>query len=434
MNPVELILKKRMGNALNVEEMKYFVEGYINGSIPDYQMSSMLMAIYFKDMEVEEIQALTGVYINSGDRIDFPADWNTVDKHSTGGVGDKITIPLAPIAAACGAKIPMISGRGLGHTGGTLDKLESIPGLRTDFSESDFRKIIDKVGFSIISQSEKLVPADRLIYGLRDVTATVESLPLITASIMSKKIAEGAQNLVIDLKVGTGAFLKNMEMAERLAILLAETGRKFGQAVTVVFTDMNSPIGKYVGNALEIKESIDYLSGEDNPDLHIITKKLAMEMLILSKCCKNEAEASEAVEKAISSGRALEVFAKWIELQGGNPEVCNNTDLLPFSKYKVPIVSRTDGFISVIDSQSIGYALIDIDAGRKKVDSVLNYGSGAELFYRIGDEVKSGESMGFVFCDDKEKGEAVADRIAGSYAISESVKPKRDRIIRTKKD
>ena len=430
MNPVELILKKRMGNALDVNEMKYFVEGYINGDIPDYQMSSMLMAIYFQDMEVEEIQALTGVYVNSGDRIDFPKDWNTVDKHSTGGVGDKITIPLSPIVAACGARIPMISGRGLGHTGGTLDKLESIPGLRTNFEEADFRKIIDKVGFSIISQSERLVPADRLIYGLRDVTATVESLPLITASIMSKKIAEGAQNLVIDLKVGTGAFLKNMEMAERLAFLLSETGKKFGQKVTVVFTDMNSPIGRFVGNALEIKESIDYLRGEENKDLHVITKKLAMEMLILAKCCKNEEEASLAVENAISSGKALDVFAKWIEIQGGNPEVCNNTDLLPFCKYKVPIICDSDGYVSAIDSQSIGYALIDIDAGRKKVDSVLNYGSGAELFYRIGDEVRAGENIGFVYCDDKEKGKAVAHRIQKSYSVSVESTARLNRVIK----
>ena len=236
MNPVELIIKKKTGKELTQKELEYFINSYINNEIPEYQMSAMLMAIYFKSMKIEEIQTLAKVYIESGKQITFPKSDNTVDKHSTGGVGDKITIMLAPIVAACGGKIPMISGRGLGHTGGTLDKLEAIPGFRTDFNDTEFKAIIEKVGFCIISQSEELVPADRRIYALRDVTGTVESLPLITASIMSKKIAEGAQNLVIDLKIGTGAFIKDLKTGKELANLLIKTGEKFGQKVSVVFS------------------------------------------------------------------------------------------------------------------------------------------------------------------------------------------------------
>ena len=257
LNPVELIIKKKTGKELTQTELEYFINSYINNEIPEYQMSAMLMAIYFKSMKIEEIQTLAKVYIESGKQITFPKSDKTVDKHSTGGVGDKITIMLAPIVAACGGKIPMISGRGLGHTGGTLDKLESIPGFRTDFNDTEFKEIIEEVGFCIISQSEELVPADRRIYALRDVTGTVESLPLITASIMSKKIAEGAQNLVIDLKIGSGAFIKDLETGKELANLLIKTGEKFGQKVSVIFSNMNSPLGGYIGNALEIIPQLD---------------------------------------------------------------------------------------------------------------------------------------------------------------------------------
>lgn len=417
-NPVELILKKREGKTLNHEELTFFVQSYLEDKIPEYQMSAMLMAIFFQNMTLQEVQTLTEVYINSGKKIEFPTSMHTVDKHSTGGVGDKISIPLAPIVAACGAKIPMISGRGLGHTGGTLDKLEAIPGFRTDFSEQDFKKMVTEVGFAIISQSKELVPADRRIYALRDVTGTVESLPLITASIMSKKIAEGAQHLVIDLKVGTGAFIKTIEKAEELAVLLISTGTKLGQTVRVVFTNMDSPLGHYVGNGLEIIESIEYLQGKRLSDIHEITKILAIEMLLTSKICINHAEADKKVEEVIDNGLALKYLANFIEAQGGNPQVCFDTSLLPQTTHQIPIFAEQNGWIEAINSQGIGYALIDVQAGRKTLDSKLDYGSGAYLTHKVGYEVRKGEQIGIVFCNDKSIGEQVAKKILACYKMS----------------
>ena len=417
LNPVELIIKKKTGKELTQNELEYFVNSYINNEIPEYQMSALLMAIYFQSMKIEEIQTLTKVYIESGKQITFPKSHKTVDKHSTGGVGDKITIMLAPIVAACGGKIPMISGRGLGHTGGTLDKLESIPGFRTDFNDTEFKEIIEKVGFCIISQSEELVPADRRIYALRDVTGTVESLPLITASIMSKKIAEGAQNLVIDLKIGSGAFIKDLETGKELADLLIKTGEKFGQKVSVVFSNMNSPLGGYIGNALEIKETIEYLQGKDIPDIDILTKTLAVEMLLLSEVAATETEAMTMIEDVIKSGKALKCFKDSIAAQGGNPIVCDDVSLLPQARHKIPIISQRSGWINSIDSQQIGYALIEIGAGRKTLDSKLDYSSGAYLNKKIGDKVSKDETIGYVYCNNKSEGENIISKILNSYKL-----------------
>lgn len=430
LNPVELIIKKKTGKELTQNELEYFINSYINEEIPEYQMSALLMSIYFQGMKIEEIQTLTKVYIESGKQITFPKSYKTVDKHSTGGVGDKITIMLAPIVAACGGKIPMISGRGLGHTGGTLDKLESIPGFRTDFNDKEFKEIIEKVGFSIISQSEELVPADRRIYALRDVTGTVESLPLITASIMSKKIAEGAQNLVIDLKIGSGAFIKDIKTGEELAKLLIKTGEKFGQKVSVVFSNMNSPLGEYVGNALEIKETIEYLRGKELPDIDILTKTLAVEMLLLSEAASTKSEAMKMIEDVIETGKALECFKDFIAAQGGNPKVCDDVSLLPQAEYKIPIISQRSGWINSINSQQIGYALIDIDAGRKTLDSKLNYASGAFLPKKIGDKITINEEIGKVFCDDKNLGKMAADKIANCYLVSQKEVQKQNMILK----
>jgi pyrimidine-nucleoside phosphorylase len=418
MNVVELIIKKRNGEELSRSEIKYIFTGYVSGEIPEYQMSALLMAIFFQGMEVDEIQTLTEIYINSGKQITFTSELMTVDKHSTGGVGDKISIPLAPIVVACGGTIPMISGRGLGHTGGTLDKLESIPGLQTNFSEKDFKRFVNDVGFSIISQSEELVPVDKTIYALRDVTGTVESLPLITASIMSKKIAEGAKNLVIDLKVGLGAFLKNMDQADELAKLLVRTGESLGQKVVVVFTNMNSPLGKYAGNALEIKESIEFLKGDSAPDVYEITKKLAVEMILLAQPKITEDEAKTKFDEVIQNGKALAVFKKFIEIQGGNPKVCDDLSLLPTAKHELPIISNQTGWIKSVNSQKIGYALVEIGAGRKTLDSKLNYAAGAFLPKKIGHKVQSGEEIGKLYCDDIETGKAVIAKIKDSYIIS----------------
>jgi len=371
-------------------------------------------------MNSGEIQTLTEVYIDSGKRISFPDEMKTVDKHSTGGVGDKVSLVLAPIVAACGCKVPMISGKGLGHTGGTLDKLESIPGFRTNLSEKEFKEIVKEVGFSIISQSDELVPADRRIYALRDVTGTVDSLPLITASIMSKKIAEGAKNLVIDLKVGTGAFIKKMEKAEKLGQLLMQTGKNLDQKVSVVFSNMNSPLGEYVGNALEIKECIEYLKGKQIRDIHLITKALAAEMLLLSNKAKGQNKAIEMIKNVLENGSALECFKRFIQAQGGDSRICEDASLLPQAKFQIPIISAKKGWIKSINTQKIGYALIDIGAGRKMIDSKLNYAAGAYLPNKIGDFVEQNSEIGKVFCDDDKIGKSVVQKILKSYSFSAS--------------
>jgi pyrimidine-nucleoside phosphorylase len=421
MNPVELIIRKREGGELKSAEMKQFITDYINGNIDSSQMTALLMAIYFQGMTKSETRNLTEVYINSGSRITFPPEMPTVDKHSTGGVGDKISLMLAPIVAACGIPVPMISGRGLGHTGGTLDKLEAIPGFRTDFSQQEFMSFVNTSGLSIISQSEKLVPADRLIYALRDTTGTVESLPLITASIMGKKIAEGARNLVIDLKVGSGAFMTNLKRAQQLGELLASTGEGFGQKVKVIYTNMNSPLGYYCGNALETREAIDYLKGEASPDIDIITRRLAAEMLLLSGVFPDMKSAFIKVDIVIKNGSALAKLAEMIQQQKGDVGVIDKPEILPTARYELPVIIQNSGWIKVIDSRQIGYALVSIGAGRKTLKSKLDMSAGAWLPHKIGAKLTNGEILGKVYCNDKAAGEAAAERIKAAYEISDTV-------------
>jgi len=417
LNPVELILKKRSGSELNSAEMCFMVNGFIKGEIPEYQMSAFLMAIFFRGMSKEEIVNLTRIYIESGSQIVFEEQYKTCDKHSTGGVGDKITMTLAPIMAACGAYIPMISGRGLGHTGGTLDKLESIPGYDTYMTEDQFKETVIKHRLAIIAQSASLVPADKKIYALRDVTGTVESLPLITASIMSKKIAEGAKNLVIDLKVGSGAFMKTIEDATKLADLLKFTGESFGQKVSIIFTQMNSPLGFAIGNALEIKESIEYLKGADIPDIDMITKALAIEMLLQTEIAGEAKVAINKINQVIANGKAIEKFKDLITLHHGNPNVCDDTDLLPKSTHILKIMSNKKGFISNINSQQIGYSLIKIGAGRTTLSSPLAMGSGAYLYKKIGDRIDISEEIGEVHTDNISLGSEVVNDILNSITV-----------------
>lgn len=429
MNPVELIIKKRDGQELTKAEMKSFINAYVEGAIPEYQMSALLMAIFFQEMKTEEIVSLTDVYINSGKRITFPPEMKTVDKHSTGGVGDKITLMLAPIVASFGIKIPMISGRGLGHTGGTLDKLEAIPGFRTDFSSSEFKQMVIDHDLVIVQQSKELVPADKTIYAMRDVSGTVESLPLITASIMSKKIAEGAQNLAVDLKVGRGAFMKDLAQAKELAKYLKLTGEAFGQKVAITFTNMNSPLGHAIGNAIEIKETIEYLKGVSYPDIDAITKELAISMVMMAEKATTREEALAKIEDSISSGKALEAFRKLIELQGGDSRVIDDYSLLPHTTTVTEIKSKQAGFIKSIDSKSIGYALVGIGAGRRKLEDKLNYSTGAELFKKIGDKVAVDEVIGYLHCDDKSLIKSTIDRIVNSYIITSEKVKKEDVIL-----
>ncbi len=426
-NPVEIIIKKRSGQELSAAEIKFMVSGYLKEKIADYQMSAFLMAIFFKGMSDTETYLLTKTYIESGTHLNF--NFDTVDKHSTGGVGDKVSIVLAPLVAACGGKIPMFSGRGLGHTGGTLDKLESIPDLTTCLSEARFRQIIDHCGFAIASQSQDMVPADKKIYALRDVSGTVESYPLITASIMSKKIAEGAKNLVIDLKVGSGAFMKNLDDARKLGRNLKKVGKAFGQRVKIVYTDMNNPIGSFIGNALEIRECIEYLKGKPYPDLHLLSKTLAVQMLTLCGQAKDQLVAEQMVEDALKSGKALQTLRRFIQLQGGNQKVVDDLDLLPRAKTKVPIVAKMGGYIQAIDSQAIGYALIELKAGRKKLTDQLDYAAGAKLTAKIGDQIEKDQTLGAVYSDDEKQAKVIAQKIVAALQLTSEKVAKRKLIL-----
>ncbi|HPB43390.1 MAG TPA: thymidine phosphorylase, partial [Candidatus Syntrophosphaera sp.] len=418
LNPVELILAKRGGKTLSQKDIESFITAFLDGSVPEYQMSALLMAIYFRGLDSAEIAALTKSYIQSGRTIEFPAELIVADKHSTGGVGDKISLMLAPIAASLGLTVPMISGRGLGHTGGTLDKLESIPGFRTQYSPDEFKALVEKHGCALVGQSEELVPADKRIYALRDVTATVESPGLITASIMSKKIAEGAKHLVIDLKIGSGAFMPDLDSARELARLLVDTGASFGQKVQVVFSNMNSPLGLAVGNGLEMVEAIEYLKGNPLSDTFTLTTALTSRLLLSGGLAQSETQAVEMIKSAVDSGRALAKLEEIIIAQGGDPRVLEDYSLLGTSSVKIPVLAETAGYVRAIDARAIGYALVRIKAGRMKVSDTLDYGAGALLIPKIGDFLEAGEPIGEIHANDPAQAELVARLIRAAYTIS----------------
>ena len=378
MRAVDIIMKKRgtrasnAKNELSAQEIKFFVDGYVSGTISDYQMSAFLMAVYFNGMTFKETGFLTEAMLNSGDRIDFHKNGENAqtiftDKHSTGGVGDKISLPLAPIVAACGVKDPMMSGRALGHTGGTLDKLESIFGYRVNLSEAEFKAGIDADGFAMMGQTPKIAPADKKMYALRDVTATVESVPLITASILSKKIAEGADALVFDVKCGSGAFMKNQKEAEELATFLVETAKTMGKKASAFITNMDFPLGRTVGNFLEIEETIDCLKGKGPADVMELTYCLGEEMLVLSKNATSQKDARQKMEEAISSGRALERFLSNVKRQGGDVEKLMSEIGKRRSQFKAEFVAQKSGFLS-FDAFKIGLAGVNLGVGRNRAD------------------------------------------------------------------
>ena len=429
LNPVELILAKRGGKTLSQKDIESFITAFLDGSVPEYQMSALLMAIYFRGLDSAEIAALTKSYIQSGRTIEFPAELIVADKHSTGGVGDKISLMLAPIAASLGLTVPMISGRGLGHTGGTLDKLESIPGFRTQYSPDEFKALVEKHGCALVGQSEELVPADKRIYALRDVTATVESPGLITASIMSKKIAEGAKHLVIDLKIGSGAFMPDLDSARELARLLVDTGASFGQKVQVVFSNMNSPLGLAVGNGLEMVEAIEYLKGNPLSDTFTLTTALTSRLLLSGGLAQSETQAVEMIKSAVDSGRALAKLEEIIIAQGGDPRVLEDYSLLGTSSVKIPVLAETAGYVRAIDARAIGYALVRIKAGRMKVSDTLDYGAGALLIPKIGDFLEAGEPIGEIHANDPAQAELVARLIRAAYTISPEPVPREDLIL-----
>ncbi|WIL71731.1 pyrimidine-nucleoside phosphorylase [Pediococcus acidilactici] len=394
MRMVDVIDHKRNGSALTKEEISAFVEGYTNGEIPDYQASALLMAIYFNGMTDEEQANLTMQMLNSGDQLDLSdIPGIKVDKHSTGGVGDKTSIPLAPMVAALGIPVPMISGRGLGHTGGTLDKLEAIPGFEVERSEAEFKKQVRDIKVAIVGATGNVAPADKKIYALRDVTDTIDSIPLIAGSIMSKKIASGTDALVLDVKTGTGAFMKEEADAVKLANALVKIGKSVGMNCMALISDMNQPLGNMVGNALEIQESIAILKGEGPEDITELVMTLGSQMVVLAKKAATLAEARAKLEEVVANGSALEVFRQMIVAQGGDPRVIEDPTLMPQAKYHFELPAPQAGYVTKMTADEIGIAAMLLGGGRQAKTDVIDYAVGIELHKKVGDAVAEGESL-----------------------------------------
>lgn len=398
---LDIIEKKKNKMSLTDEDIQFWIDGVTDGSIPDYQTSSLLMAIVLNGMDEHETAKLAEAMMNSGDVIDLSSiEGIKVDKHSTGGVGDKTSIALGAMVAACGLKVAKMSGRGLGHTGGTLDKLESIRGFNCFLTEDEFKKQVDEIGIAIIGQTGDLVPADKKLYALRDVTATVNSIPLIAASIMSKKLASGSNTILLDVKYGEGAFMQNIEDAKRLANAMISIGNKLGRNTMAMITDMNQPLGNTIGNALEVREAIDTVRGDGPNDFTELCLCAGEIMLIQGKVAKDKAEARKMLEEGISSGRAFEKLLQMVNYQGGDIEQIKNTELLPQSKYKTDIKSKNSGNISCIHSMQLGILAMRLGAGRATKEDNINYAVGLEMKVKKGDKVDEGDVLLTVYHDE----------------------------------
>lgn len=391
---VDLIEKKRDGQALSQDEITWMVDQYSKGQIKDYQMSAMLMAIYFQGMSHEEAGYLTMSMVESGDQIDLSQiDGIKVDKHSTGGVGDTTTLILAPLVASLGVPVAKMSGRGLGHTGGTIDKLESIPGFHIELTSEEFVNQVNQHKIALVGQSGNLTPADKKLYALRDVTATVNAIPLIASSIMFKKIAAGNDAIVLDVKVGSGAFMKDDQAGEDLARTMVKIGRSVGRQTMALVSDMSQPLGRAIGNALEVKEAIDVLKGKGPEDLRELVLALGSQMLVLAKQAKDLNQGKQKLLQAIQSGQALAKFKELLEIQGGNSQVVEDSDLLPQAKYQIDLPALESGYISSMVADKIGQASMVLGAGRKKLDDQINPAVGLILHKKIGDPVEKGEPL-----------------------------------------
>lgn len=391
MDIYSIITKTKNKSALTKEEIKFLVDGYVSSSVTDYQMSAWLMAVCINGLTDTETAYLTDAMLHSGDVLNWDGiNGITVDKHSTGGVGDKTSLIIAPVAAACGVYVPKMSGRGLGHTGGTVDKLESIPGFRISVDFSTFLETVNKTGFAIVSQSGQLVPADKKIYALRDATATVDSIPLIASSIMSKKLATGANCIVLDVKVGSGAFMKNIKDAEKLAALMVHTAEKAGRKCRAVLTDMNIPLGCNVGNALEVIEALEILKNKSKGQLYRLCMELAANMIMLAKDISHD-DAYIMAEKTIYDGTALEKFREFIERHGGNADIVDDYSLLPQAAYSYPVKAVQNGYIKSIDSQETGLTALMLGAGRKTKEDDIDYSAGIVFSKSVGDYAEKGD-------------------------------------------
>lgn len=414
-----IILKKKSGEELSPEELDYMIMGYTKGRVPDYQMSAWLMAVLWRGMTDEERHETTRLMLHSG-RVISPGELPgpSADKHSTGGVGDKVSLALAPMVASAGVCVPMLSGRGLGHTGGTLDKLESVRGLRTDLTVASFISTVKSVGACIASQTDDMVPADGKIYALRDVTGTVESIPLIVASIISKKVAEGAESLVFDVKWGRGAFMAEMEDAIELASKLVDEAGHFGRRAVAFVTDMNQPLGQAVGNVLELKEAVEVLRGGGPADVKALTLLLGAAMLSLAGRVDDMATGVGVLEEGISSGRALKTLKAMVEAQGGDPAFVDDTSLLPTVPHVV-VASPGDGYVSSTDTRGLGFLVCEMGGGRTKAGQPIDHGVGALLLKKRGDEVRRGEPLARLYLSKESQRDAFTERAAGLYTISE---------------
>lgn len=435
MNILEVIELKRDGKALTKEHIDFFVNSYTSGSIPDYQASAFLMAIYLNGLDNKETGFLTEAMLNSGTVLDFSSIKGVkVDKHSTGGVGDKPSLIIAPICAALGVHVPMIAGRGLGHTGGTLDKLESIPGFSVDQSLVDFEKIIREVGFSIIGQTKEIAPADKLLYALRDVTATVSSIPLISASIMSKKMAEGIDALILDVKTGAGAFMKSSDDAELLAKTMIDIGVGMGKSVKALITDMSQPLGAYVGNSLEVIESVEILKNIKTPessDLRELCLSLSAHMVCLSRKAINFDEAHKLAEDVLENGKALEKFKMFVTAQGGDEKVCDDYSLLLNCPFVETYKAKTSGYITGIDALLIGKAGIEIGVGRQRKEDSVDPGAGFKILKKVGDKVESGDALMEVHHSSKENFSKALEFMERAYKFADKKPDSTPIVIKT---
>ena len=425
MQVYEIIRKKRDGKRLSEEEILFFIEGYTTGDIPDYQASAMAMAIYFQGLSDQELMAWTKAMLYSGDTLDFSdIEAYKVDKHSTGGVGNKTSLILAPIVAAAGVYVPMISGRGLGHTGGTLDKLESIPGFDVGLSAERFSEVLHSCGVVLAGQTGDIVPADRKLYALRDVTATVDSIPLIASSIMSKKLAEGIDGLVLDVKFGSGAFMKDLTLATMLARTLVAIGAQMGKEVVALLTDMNQPLGTHIGNSLEVIESCEVLQGRVQNDLSELSFQLAAEMLLLGKAADSLEEAMQLVQDLVNSGAAFRKFQEITAAQGGDPRALEDYSLFPKAKGIIALSAQESGIIQSIHCEQIGRLAVELGAGRQKVTDPIDPAVGFILNRKVGDKVEAGDQLMTIYYNDEEAMQHICQPLRDTFVIAdEEVEP-----------
>lgn len=418
MRAADIIQKKRDGQELSADEITWLVHGFTRGEIPDYQMSAFLMAVYFRGMTAQETASLTLAMLKSGDQVDLsPIAGRKVDKHSTGGVGDTTTLVLAPLVAAAGVPVAKMSGRALGFSGGTIDKLESIPGFQTELSLNQMIANVNRYKVAVVGQTGNLVPADKKMYALRDVTATVESVPLIASSIMSKKLAAGADGIVLDVKTGEGAFMKTAEEAFRLAEAMVQIGHNLGRHTVALVTDMSEPLGRAVGNALEVAEAIATLQGHGPDDLAQLCLALGSEMLLLAGAVRTRDEAREKLEKLLKSGQALAAFRRLVQAQGGNPSVADDPSLLPQARWQMPVPCPQDGWVEAVHAETVGRTVMLLGAGRARKEDAIDHAVGVVLAHKVGDQVRTGETLATVHANDEERGKQAVAAIQGAFRI-----------------